>query len=97
MISANVRYELCPAVVSQSVGGETVIIDMQTETYFGLNGVGSVVWSLLAGSASVQEIVDVVVDRFDVTTERAVADIRRLLDELEEAGLVGAPSEASAP
>jgi len=80
-------YEIGTAVVSRIVGDETVIVDLETETYFGLNQVGSVIWSEMEKRASVPAIVDVVVGRFDVSSERATEDVRTLLGDLQRAGL----------
>lgn len=74
--------------LSRQVGGETVIINLATEEYFGLNAVGSVLWTGLEEGLPVDAIVDRVVERFDVGRERAAHDLGALLASLAEAGLV---------
>lgn len=82
------EYEIVEDALSRRVGGETVIIDLATEEYFGLDEVGSVLWAGLEEARSLPEIVDRVVDRFDVTRERAAADLALLVGSLVGAGLV---------
>jgi Coenzyme PQQ synthesis protein D (PqqD). len=82
-------FEIGSAVVSQPVGAETVIVDLGTEAYFGLDRVGSIIWSELEKGTAVPAIVDVIVGRFEVPAHQAAADVRRLLGELERAKLVG--------
>jgi coenzyme PQQ synthesis protein D (PqqD) len=80
-------YEIGPGVVSRLVGDEVVLVHLDSETYFGLNRTGSVVWAQLEKRRSMPEIVTAIVDRFEVPATRAAADIRALLDELERFGL----------
>ncbi len=80
-------YEIGAGVVSRLVGDETVLVQLDSETYFGLNRTGSVVWAALEKRTPVAEIVTAIVDRFDVPAARAAGDIGTLLDELERFGL----------
>jgi Coenzyme PQQ synthesis protein D (PqqD). len=86
------NYEIASSVVSQPVGAETVLVDLRTESCFGLDRIGSLVWSELAKGTSVRAIVDVVVGRFEVPAAQAAADVRRLLADLQRAELVGRPA-----
>ncbi|HUP76879.1 MAG TPA: PqqD family protein [Acidimicrobiales bacterium] len=81
-------YEVASAVASRLVDGETVIVDLESEMYFGLNRVGSVVWGELQRRAPVPQIVAAVTSRFDVSQEQADADVRTLIHDLEAAGLL---------
>jgi hypothetical protein len=90
--TADSTYEVDSAVASRVVDGETVIVDLESETYFGLNRVGSVIWDELQRRASVAEIVAAVTARFDVSTELAEADVRTLISDLEAAGLLRRPA-----
>lgn len=81
-------YQLGDEVVSRMVGGETVLVDLNSETYFGLNRVGSQIWTGLEARRSLDEIVAAIVDQFEVSAEQAAADASLLLKELERAGLV---------
>lgn len=89
------EYEIVEDALSRRVGGETVIIDLATEEYFGLDEVGSVLWAGLEEARPLPEIVDRVVDRFDVTRERAAADLALLVGSLVGAGLVRERRNAS--
>ena len=42
------RYRIPEDVVSREVGGEAVLLNLATGTYFGLDGVGTEIWNLLA-------------------------------------------------
>lgn len=81
-------FEAVPGTASAAVGDEVVLVDLSAEHYFGLNKVGAVIWAELSRGVTVDEVVGAVVARFDVSVERAAADVARLLTELDRAGLV---------
>jgi hypothetical protein len=61
---------------------------MRRGWYFGLNDVGSRVWSLIASDTALGAIVDVIVREFEVDEDTADADVRALMQEMASAGLV---------
>jgi hypothetical protein len=70
------------------VEGEAVILGLADEVYYGLDGAGALVWSLLAEPRTVAELRDAVVAEYEVDAETAGRDLVRLLDELRERRLV---------
>ena len=87
-ISESTRLRLSGDQVSTDLGEEAVILHFEAGVYYGLEGVGARVWSLLRGEPAVGEICDAVVSEYDVDRERCEADVRALLEELVSAGLV---------
>ncbi len=78
-----------PDVLFQNLGGEAVLLDLKTETYFGLNPVGTRMWELItSGECSLGEAIDTLLGEFDVERERLEADLLRLAGELAAAGLI---------
>lgn len=77
-----------PEVLFQEVAGELVLLDMRSETYFGLNEVGARVWHLLNQGMTINEIVDALQQEFDVSSDILAADVRELLQQLSAAGLL---------
>jgi len=79
---------LSPDVIAQEVAGEMVLLDLNSEHYFGLDAVGARVWQLIRESGDLQAIVDTLLDEFDVEEARLRDDLERLLGELLATGLV---------
>ncbi len=73
---------------STNLDGETVILNLSRGTYFGLNEVGTIVWQALQQPATISDLRDAVVREFEVAAEVAEADVRSLLAEMIDAGLV---------
>ena len=77
-----------PTSAWRLIAGEAVILSLDTKVLRGLNDVGSRVWDLIDGQRSVDDIVDVIVEEFDVPRAQAAADIHTFTGELLDKGLV---------
>ena len=75
-------------VLVQEMGGEAVLLDLASERYFGLDPVGTRIWTLLGEHSSLQAVADAIEDEYDAPTERLHADLLALVSELAGAGLV---------
>jgi hypothetical protein len=82
------KIEISGDVLFQEVGGETVLLDLQSEQYFGLDAVGTRVWQLLGEGVGADAVVDTLLDEYDVQRETLATDVSDLLDQLAEAGLI---------
>jgi hypothetical protein len=74
--------------VSSDVGGETILLSMQSAMYYGLDPVGSRIWELVREPIGVLEIRDVIAREYDVELERCEADVLAFLQELAAKGLI---------
>lgn len=81
--------------LSQEVNGETVILDLNSESYFGLDEVGTRIWQLLQDNGDFQQTFDIMLEEFDVDAERLHQDLIDLVGKLEQAGLVTLQEEIS--
>ena len=86
---------LNPAVVQRSpnqiacdMGGEVVILDVKSGTYYGLDALGSMVWSLIEQPMSLAAIRDAIIADYDVDAETCERDIVKFLREMETVGLI---------
>jgi len=80
--------EKAPTTAWRLIEGEAVILSLETKVLRGLNPVGSRIWELIDGRRSVEEIIGVIVEEFDVTPEAAARDVRDFVEELLGRGLV---------
>jgi hypothetical protein len=87
------RFNISKEVLSQEVNGETVLLDLHGETYFGLNDVGTRIWQLLQAEQTIAEALNTLSDEYDVSPEQLETDVSELLDKLTEAGLVSLQSD----
>jgi hypothetical protein len=67
---------------------EAVILDLRDGVYYGLDGVGASMWSLLQRPTSLRALRDAIVAEYDVEPARCLADLRELCAELLRRGLI---------
>ena len=89
-ISDDRVYTVSKDVLFQEVSGETVLLDLASEQYFGLDEVGTRIWALLNEGRSVGEMVEALLGEYAVGREQLEADVRELLGALMDAGLIEA-------
>ncbi len=88
-----------PKVVSETLDGETIAIDLESGSYFSMNPAASVVWNLILDGHPAAAFPAVVAARFDVAPEDAAGDIERFVESLVRDRLVVAaePRAVAAP
>ena len=82
------KVSISSEVLFQEVSGETVLLDLASESYFGLDVVGTRVWGLLESGTSVGDMLDVLLDEYEVERDVLEKDVGELLEKLQEAGLI---------
>jgi len=74
--------------ISTQLESETVILDLETGTYSGLNQIGTSIWDLLAEPSTFAELLQNLMDEYEVSEEQCMADILTFLRELTENSLI---------
>lgn len=82
------RFIASEDVLAREVDGETVLLDIRTERYLGLNEVGSAIWQQLQTARSVAEVVEHLRELFDADADTLRDDAIRFVAELRERDLV---------
>ena len=75
-------------VVSCELAGGAALLDLRSSTYFGLNQIGSEIWTLIREPRAVSEVCDAIVARYDVPRAQFRADLITLATQLADAGLI---------
>jgi len=81
--------------VSRDLEGEVVILNLQTGTYFGLNGVGSRIWDLIQQPCAVSHVHDTLLKEYNVEPDACARDLLALLEQLTARGLIEVREPAS--
>lgn len=72
----------------QEVGGEAVLLDLASERYFGLDPVGTRIWTLLGEDDRLQSVCDALCTEYEADPARISEDLLALTSQLAEAGLI---------
>lgn len=77
-----------PQVMARLVGDETVILDLASGTYYGLDPVGARIWQLMVEGKALASVCETLLEEFDVSRETLERDVLHLTSELRAKGLV---------
>jgi len=87
-ISFSDRVQVPDGVLISNLQEESVILNLDSERYFGLDGVGTRMLSVLTTSDSIEAAYAVLVDEYDVDRQALREDLLALVKSLAEKGLV---------
>lgn len=79
-----------PDVLMQTVVGESVLLDLRSQKYFGLNEVGTRAWQLLRDTGDAGAVHARLAREYDVAGDQLERDLDELFARLLRAGLVDA-------
>ena len=82
------------AVVSRDLGGETVILNLETGIYFDLDGVATDIWQALQDTGSLNDAYQKVLAMYEVDAAVLTVDFLRLVNQMAAKGLLQAQSAA---
>ena len=86
--SLNQRAIVPDAVITRELDGETILLNLETGIYFGLDAVGTDVWRAIVAGGSLEEALGRVQSDYDVEPAVLRNDFVRLVDELLAKGLL---------
>lgn len=74
--------------ISSDLGGETVILNLKSGVYHGLNEVGARIWNFIQQPKAVSDIKQTLLQEYEVEAQQCDRDLKALLQDLLAAGLV---------
>ena len=86
------KITISSEVLSQEVTGETVLLDLNSESYFGLDEVGTRIWQLLREGKDLEQVSETMLAEYEVDIDQLQADLDELIEKLSEAGLISIDS-----
>lgn len=85
-----------PSVAAEVIGGEAVMINLDTGSYYGTDRVGGVICEWIGNGFSVGEILRLLAERYDGPADEVESATCRFLRDLAAEGLI-APADTAAP
>ena len=87
-LSFNTKVTVPKDVLIKEIRGESVLLNLEKESYFGLDKVGTRMWTALSESESIRTAYDLLLDLYDVEAERLRRDLFDLVKTLVGHGLL---------
>ena len=72
----------------RAVGDSIVILDLRTSSYLSISGSGTIIWAALKDEATQIELVEAVLQQYEVDANTAARDVEEFLNKLDAKGLV---------
>ena len=94
-ISSTALISQAPDQISSELGGEAVILNLVSGTYYGLNEVGARIWELIQEPCTFDSIHAVLIAEYDVQPDICNQDLNRILRDMKEAHLIEIKDETS--
>ena len=88
MVTYMDRANVPAHVLVRFLDRECVLLNLETERYFGLDETGTRMWQLVTGSPSVDAALQELLAEFDVEPELLKANLSELMGRLVENGLL---------
>ena len=87
-ISPESRVTKPDSVLVRELSGELVLLNLETESYFGLDEVGARIWAALCAAPSNDQACAELAGEFEVDAQTLQKDVAALVERLSESGLV---------
>ncbi len=71
-------------IVASDIDGETVMMSIENGEYYGLYDIGSRIWELIEKPTKVSDLIDRLLERFDVDRETCEKDVLKFLNDLDD-------------
>ena len=88
MVAFENRAVVPSHVLVRHLDGESVLLNLETERYFGLDSTGTRMWELVTTSPTIESAYARLMEEFDVEPEVLRSHLADLLKDLKENGLV---------
>ena len=76
------------AVLVRTLGAESVLLNLDSESYFGLDDVGTRMWAAVTSTSRIEDALAQLLQEFEVDAGRLRADLADFLARLVDAGLL---------
>ena len=83
-ITAETVISQIEEIVASDIDGETVMMSVENGKYYGLDDIGSRIWELIERPVKVSDLVNTLLERFDVDRETCEKDVLEFLNGLNE-------------
>ena len=87
-ITLDMRVAVSPEVMLQELAGEAVLLDLKSESYFGLDAIGTRIWQLVEQDGDLKVVHSTLLTEYDVDAARLEHDLKELVERLVDVGLV---------
>ena len=87
-IQPDSRIAVNDDVLFRDMDGEAIILNLNTESYFGLDDIGTEMWKVLTSANSIEEALNLLHQTYEVDEQLLRADAMALIRKLVDLGML---------
>jgi len=87
-MNLNQTFTISDEVICQVLEDESVLLDLASENYLGLDEVGTRIWQLIDDGETMRSVVATMLDEYDTNEETLVGDLDEFLNDLQAQALI---------
>lgn len=87
-VDGSTVLRVADSILKRTAGTETVLLDLDSEEFFGLDGVGARAFELFEQPRRLDEVVDVLLTEYDVDQQTLTTDVTDLVSDLVSRNLL---------
>jgi len=87
-LSLSSTVKIPDGIVHRDLQGELVLLSLDSGIYFGLDLLGTRIWHLLQAGRTLQQVLDAVLQEYDVPEAQCRQDLLNLVTHMREKGLI---------
>ena len=87
-MNLNQTFRISDEVICQVLDDESVLLDLASENYLGLDEVGTRIGQLIDDGETMRSVVAAMLDEYDTNEDTLVGDLDKFLNDLQAQGLI---------
>ena len=87
-LTMNSVIQRSPEIVHSDMDGEIVMMSIEQGEYYGIDAIGSEIWSMLEEARTIQDICAALCERYDVDESVCQQDVIRFLEQMVERKII---------
>ena len=88
LISVDRKIVISDGIEAANLDGETVLLDINSGHYFGLNEVGSRIVELVKDATTIRQVLDQMLSEYDVDPQRLEQDVASFIQQMIDRRLI---------
>ena len=88
MVNSSVIVTIPSDVLFQELSGESVLLNLSSGKYYGLDEVGTRIWMVLGEHPKIADALPILLEEYEVDQERLSSDMNALIEDLLKHGLL---------
>jgi hypothetical protein len=87
-MNLNQTFRISDEVICQVLDDESVLLDLASENYLGLDEVGTRIGQLIDDGETMRSVMATMLDEYDTNEDTLVGDLDKFLNDLQAQGLI---------